>query len=86
MDSYRVEKKAAMKIALADENAEIEPVPVEGGGHKAEPKLDRLSNILKTCNEHWGTLFNDTDRVFKRIRRRRRAEGGIRMRRTKTRR
>jgi type I restriction enzyme R subunit len=67
MDSYRVEKKAAMKIALADENAEIGPVPVESGGRKPEPKLDRLSNILKTWNEHWGTLFNDSDRVFKRI-------------------
>jgi type I restriction enzyme R subunit len=67
MDSYRVEKKAAMKIALADEDAEIGPVPVESGGHKPEPKLDRLSNILKTWNEHWGTLFNDSDRVFKRI-------------------
>ena len=29
MDSYRVEKKAAMKIALADADAEIEPVPTE---------------------------------------------------------
>ena len=29
MDSYRVEKKAVMKIALADDNAEIGPVPVE---------------------------------------------------------
>jgi type I restriction enzyme, R subunit len=67
MDSYRVEKKAAMKIALADENAEIGPVPVENGGQKPQPKLDRLSNILKTWNEHWGTLFNDSDRVFKRI-------------------
>ena len=67
MDSYRVEKKEAMKIALADENAEIGPVPVEGGGQKPQPKLDRLSNILKTWNEHWGTLFNDSDRVFKRI-------------------
>ena len=47
MDSYRVEKKAVMKIALADDNAEIGPVPVEGGGHKREPELDRLSNILK---------------------------------------
>ena len=47
MDSYRVEKKAAMKIALADEDAEIEPVPTEGGGHKREPEFDRLSNILK---------------------------------------
>ena len=31
MDSYRVEKKAALKILLPDENAEIGPVPVEGG-------------------------------------------------------
>ena len=68
MDSYRVEKKAAMKIALADANAQIEPVPVEGGGHKGEPELDRLSNILKTFNENFGTLFTDTDRVAKRIR------------------
>src|SRR5271167_2752786 len=61
MDSYRVEKKTAMKIALADANAQIEPVPVEGGGHKGEPELDRLSNILKTFNENFGTLFTDTD-------------------------
>jgi type I restriction enzyme R subunit len=68
MDSYRVEKKAVMKIALADEDAEIEPVPTDGGGHKSEPELDRLSNILKRFNEHFGTLFADTDRVVKRIR------------------
>lgn len=68
MDSYRVEKKAAMKIALADEDAEIEPVPAEGGGHKADPELDRLSNILKSFNEQFGTLFTDGDRVIKKIR------------------
>ena len=68
MDSYRVEKKAVMQIALADADAEIEPVPVEGGGHKAEPELDRLSNILKSFNEKFGTLFTDGDRVAKRIR------------------
>ena len=68
MDSYRVEKKAAMKIALADTDAEIEPVPTDAHGHKAEPELDRLSNILKTFNEQFGTLFTDTDRVAKRIR------------------
>ncbi len=67
MDSYRVEKKAVMKITLADENAEIAPVPVDAGGHKRYPELDRLSNILKTFNEHFGTLFKDSDRVFKRI-------------------
>lgn len=68
MDSYRVEKKAAMKIALADADAEIEPVPTDAGGRKGEPELDRLSNILKTFNEQFGTLFTDSDRVARRIR------------------
>ena len=68
MDSYRVEKKAVLKIALADEDAEIEPVPTDSGGRKAEPELDRLSNILRSFNEQFGTLFTDTDRVAKRIR------------------
>jgi type I restriction enzyme R subunit len=68
MDSYRVEKKAAMKIALADADAAIAPVPTDTNGHKPEPELDRLSNILKTFNDQFGTLFTDTDRVAKRIR------------------
>ncbi len=67
MDSYRVEKKQAIKLATTDEDAEIAPVPVEGGGRKSEPELDRLSNILKAFNEQFGTLFQDADRVFKRI-------------------
>jgi len=67
MDSYRAEKKAALRIVLPDTDAEIEPVPTTGGGRKAEPELDRLSNILKTFNDHFGTLFTDADRVAKRI-------------------
>lgn len=66
--SYRVEKKAVQTIALADNDAEVEPVPTEAGGRKNEPELDRLSNILKTFNEQFGTLFTDTDRVAKRLR------------------
>jgi len=68
MDSYRVEKKAVLKIALADADAQIGPVPTDGGAGKPEAELDRLSNILKTFNENFGTLFTDTDRVAKRIR------------------
>ena len=68
MDSYRVEKKAAMRIALADADAEIEPVPTDSAVHKPESELDRLSNILKTFNEQFGTLFTDTDRVARRLR------------------
>ena len=37
MDSYRVEKRAMQKIILPDDDAEIEPVPVSGGGHRAAP-------------------------------------------------
>jgi type I restriction enzyme R subunit len=68
MDSYRVEKKAVLKIALTDEDAEIEPIPTDSGGRKSEPELDRLSNILKAFNDNFGTLFTDADRVAKRIR------------------
>lgn len=69
MESYRAEvRKQAENIALADKDTEIAPVPTEGGGGAPEPKLDRLSNILKAFNEQYGTLFNDTDRVIQRIR------------------
>jgi len=67
MDSYRNEKLAAMRLLLPDADAEIGPVPTEGGGRKPEPELDRLSNILKTFNEQFGTLFTDADRVVRRI-------------------
>jgi len=68
MDSYRVEKQAAVKILLPDADAEIEPVPTTGGGHKPEPELDRLSNILKTFNDQFGNIpWADTDRVHKLI-------------------
>lgn len=64
MDSYRIEKKAMQKILLPDEDAEIEPVPTTGGGHLLEPELDRLSNILKVFNDHFGDIpWEDIDRV-----------------------
>ena len=64
MDSYRAEKQATMKIALADEDAEIDPVPVAGGGHMAEAEMDLLSNIVKGFNDLWGNIaWTDADRV-----------------------
>ncbi len=68
MDSYRAEKQAAIKIALADEDAEIEPVPTDTGGRMPPPELDRLSNILQAFNDQYGTLFDDSDRVLRRLR------------------
>jgi type I restriction enzyme, R subunit len=64
MDSYRVEKQAALRIALSDEDNEIGPVPTSGGGHKPEPELERLSNIIKAFNDHFGNIeWTDGDRV-----------------------
>ena len=55
MDSYRVEKRSILEIALPDEDAEIEPVPMTGGGHRPEAEMDYLSNIIKAFNDLFGT-------------------------------
>ena len=67
MDSYRVEKNTLMKIALADTEAEITPLPTEAGGGKPEPELDRLSSIIQSFNDQFGTLFSDGDRVVRKL-------------------
>jgi len=66
MDSYRVEKQAAQRVQLADQDAEIDPVPTDGCGHKAEPELDLLSNIIRNFNDLFGKIaWQDTDRIRK---------------------
>ena len=68
MDSCRVEKQSARNILLPDEDAEIEPVPTSDGGHKADPELNRLSNIIKSFNDQFGNIpWEDNDRVHKLI-------------------
>jgi type I restriction enzyme R subunit len=68
MESYRVEKRAAMAVQLPDENAELESIPASAGGRRPEPEIDRLSNILKTFNEHFGNVsWSDADRVRRMI-------------------
>ncbi len=68
MDSYRVEKQAAVRIQLPDADSEIEPVPTAGGGQRPEPELDRLSNILKAFNDQFGNIpWSDADRVHRLI-------------------
>lgn len=64
MDSYRVEKQAAQRVQLADQDVEIDPVPTDGGGHKADPELDRLSNIIRGFNDLFGNInWEDGDRI-----------------------
>lgn len=66
MDSYRIEARSTMSIALADEDKEIEPVPTAGGGRMPEPELDQLSNIVREFNEQFGNIdWDDEDKIRK---------------------
>ena len=66
MDSYRVEKQAVQDIQLPDEDAEIGPIPTEGGGQKPEPDMDRLSNIIRDFNDRFGNIeWKDPDKIEK---------------------
>jgi type I site-specific restriction-modification system R (restriction) subunit len=47
---------------------EIFGAPTAGGGHKPEPELDHLSNILKAFNDQFGNIsWEDADRVHQLI-------------------
>ena len=63
MDTYRTEKQATVRIALADEDAEIDPVQAERGGGVQEPLLEFLSAILEEFNKTWGNSFSNPDQV-----------------------
>ena len=68
MDSYRVEKRAMQKILLPDEDAEIDPIPDNGSGGRAEPEMDLLSKIIKAFNDLFGNIpWEDEDRVLRLI-------------------
>ena len=56
MDSYRVEKQATQRIQLADEDAEIEPVPTAGGGGvaraRARPAVEHPRGLQRPVRQH----------------------------------
>jgi type I restriction enzyme R subunit len=62
MDSYRLQLEAATSIAMEQGEA-LRPIPTEMRGSASEPEMDRLSNILQTFNERYGTHFEDADKV-----------------------
>ena len=65
METYRAEKQATLKIALADEDAEIEPIQGERGGGVQEPLLEPLSIILNEFNKTWGNSFSNPEHIEK---------------------
>ncbi len=66
MDSYRLEVRTTLDIALTDDDGAIKPVPIDITGGRPEPDLDVLSNIIKTFNDQFGNIdWKDMDKIHK---------------------
>ena len=63
MDSYRMERKAAWSISLAEQDAEIPPILASAARQAHDPEMDRLSNIIAEFNKTWGGTFSEPERV-----------------------
>jgi type I restriction enzyme R subunit len=68
LDSFRAEKREAMKIALDEDDSELDPVPSPSPGPRPDPELMRLSEILDSFHAHFGNIpWEDRDRIMERI-------------------
>lgn len=65
MESYKVERKGEVNVALENKEGEIDPMGGGGDGRGIDmEETDALSRIIKEINERYGTNFNDADRVI----------------------
>lgn len=64
MDSYRLQLESTSHVVL-EQGEDLKPIPTEMRGGVNEPEIDRLSNILQTFNDRYGTEFEDADKVRK---------------------
>jgi type I restriction enzyme, R subunit len=62
MDSYRLTLQATTNIVL-EQGEDLKPIPTEMRGSPDDPEIDKLSNIIQTFNDRYGTQFEDTDKV-----------------------
>lgn len=68
LDSYRLEAQESMSIKLADEDAEVAPVPAGRSGHIVNPEMDLLSIILSDFNDMFGNIdWKEPDNVRRQI-------------------
>lgn len=62
MDSYRLQLEATTTIVM-EQGEELKPMPTTMRGGANPPEIDKLSNILQTFNDRYGTQFEDIDKV-----------------------
>ncbi|MGB4774928.1 MAG: type I restriction endonuclease [Daejeonella sp.] len=62
MDSYRLQLEATIDIVM-EQGEDLKPMPTNMRGGTSDADIDRLSNILQTFNDRYGTQFEDVDKV-----------------------
>jgi len=62
MDSYRLQLESTTNVVL-DQGEDLHPTPTDMRGSVSDPEIDKLSNILQTFNDRYGTEFEDADKV-----------------------
>ena len=62
MDSYRLQLEATTNMVM-EQGEDLKPIPTDMRGGTSQPEIDRLSNILQTFNDRYGTQFQDVDKV-----------------------
>lgn len=67
-DSYKNNILEEQAIMLENKDAEIDPVPISGGGGVSAPVMDYLSQIVNAFNTRFGSVpWTDVDKVKKQI-------------------
>lgn len=54
LESYRLVAQETVSIRLADEDAEMDAVPVRTDVGITVPEMDTLSHIIQTFHDIWG--------------------------------
>lgn len=62
MDSYRLQLETTTNIAM-EQGKDLKPSPTEMRGGINDPETDRLSSVIQTFNDRYGTEFTDVDKV-----------------------
>jgi len=53
----------ATTSVILTQGDDLKPIPTDMRGGVSEPEIVKLSNIIQAFNEHYGTHFEDTDKV-----------------------
>ena len=66
MDSYRLQLESTTSVVL-EQGDDLKPIPTDMRGGANDPEIDRLSSILQTFNDRYGTEFGESDKVRKMV-------------------